>query len=92
LHYLLDIYRSNGSQTYLNESEILINYIIDTFWNNTINLFITKVNRTGGEVLNIAYTSENALMITYLLELYSLTRNQTYVDYINQTFISMNNQ
>ncbi|MHA1271378.1 MAG: hypothetical protein ACTSPY_16410 [Candidatus Helarchaeota archaeon] len=87
---LLELYAANLSQSYRSEVINLTNYIIDTFWNSSRHLFISKVNRTGAVISNISYTIENILTMELLFNLYDLTKNSTYLEYVNSTFLGMN--
>ncbi|MBD3229014.1 MAG: hypothetical protein GF329_12565 [Candidatus Lokiarchaeota archaeon] len=87
---LIDMYEANLSLEYLNEVKVLIEFIFETFWNETTDLFITSVNRTGGNPSNISYCSENVKMINFLLDAYQLIENDTYLDFANRTILGLN--
>ncbi|MHA1311399.1 MAG: AGE family epimerase/isomerase [Candidatus Helarchaeota archaeon] len=87
---LIELYKANLSQSYLNASINLTEYIINTFWNGSIKLFISSLNRTGSPISNISFTADNLLSIDLLLKMYDLTKNQTYIDIVNQTIKELN--
>ncbi|TFF86291.1 MAG: hypothetical protein EU551_01985, partial [Promethearchaeota archaeon] len=88
---LLDLYEANLSSSYLIEAENILKYVIETFWNESNELFISNVDRTGNPISYISYCSENAIVIDLLLEINGITDNSTYLQYANRTILGMNN-
>ena len=88
---LINLYKINYSNNYLSKAENLTKYIINNFWNESLDLFITSVNRTGDLPSNISYTSENSLVINLLYSLFQFTKNMSYIEIIDKNIKGMNN-